>query len=486
MRLIKTFSLMALVALIASVIVMSPSPTFAQGIGTGYASAIRIQNLGSSAANCTLTAYNEDGTASAYKDVTVGPIAAGSSGYVYTPATSGQDGHTGTDFPSGSFGVVVSCDQQVSAVVTFGNTDKDDAFVGVSQNDASSTLLVPSAYNDFYGYETSYRIMNPTSSSQTVTIEYFEAGSTTAVDSETVTIAANGSAFVEQTDNTALQANTAYSGKVTGTGNLAVIAMVYQTSGKELYASSSFKAGSTGTLNAPVIMNNYYGYNTAMVIQNAGTAETDVEVTFTYNGGNKTLTYSTAGADLGGSASGGKLSPGASWSLNTFGTAIEAQGIPSGNDNGLMSAEVKSTDSQALLMIVNEAATNSRATSYEGKDSGASSVISPLIMKRYYNFNTSIVCKGIGATVSNYSANYQGTELNADGTVKDANSTVTESYTSGAIYPFNSTQLPDLWIGSATITSTEGSFVCIINSDQNELPTPVDHDYLGAFVGLTN
>lgn len=79
MNLVKhLLSLMALIALIASVVTLSPSPTHAQGIGTGYAAIIRIQNLGTQVANCTLTAYKEDGTASASQTVTIEYYAAGS------------------------------------------------------------------------------------------------------------------------------------------------------------------------------------------------------------------------------------------------------------------------------------------------------------------------------------------------------------------------------------------------------------------------
>lgn len=264
--------------------------------------------------------------------------------------------------------------------------------------------------------------------------------------------------------------------------------MMYQRSGKELYAHSAFTHGSTGTLYAPVIMNNYYGYNTAMMIQNAGDAETDVEVTFIYNGGRKTIRYSTVGEQLGGRATGSKLTPGATWGVSNFGTAIEARGIPSGNTDGLMSAEVRSSDGQPLVLVVTEAAANSRATSYEGQDTGAHTVIAPLVLKRYYNFNTSILCKGAGMPVTHFTVSFNGTELNADGSIKGARHLVKDFTvdSTGRIFPFNlpATELPDLWIGSATIESTEGDFICVVNFDQNEAQPVQNHDYLAAYVAL--
>jgi len=482
MRIFRFLSLLAMIAIVASVLMVRP--TQAQTLDTGYASAIRIQNLGTAAAKCTMTAYNEDGSASSFSSVSLPDIAINSAGYVYTPAKSTDGtagGYANKEFPSGSFAVTLSCDQSVSAVVNFSNhsaknftNSKGDAFVGVSQTDAASILYVPAAYKNYYTFYTAIRIQNPTSASQDVKIEYFKAGSTTAADSKTVTVNANGSTTVDQKDAT-LDKDTPYSAKITGSGNLAVISMIYGgPSQYELYALSSFKGGSTNAIKAPVIMKNYYGYDTATVIQNAGTAETDVDVT--YSSG-KTLKYSVDGV------AGKKLAAGASWTVVDY----QVKDLPSG-DKGLISSSIKSSDGQPLIVVVNESKggetgnnTTARATAFEGSDTGSKKLISPTVMKGYYGYNTSITCVPTsGSTVTTGKITYVGADLSGAAVNK-----TDDIPAGGAIYVPSSTNVPAGFIGAATITA-DNEILCVINSDQDGDVTGKAVDYLDAFNAIKN
>jgi len=476
MRILRNLVFLALVLILTSAVLINPGSSFAQQIGTGYVSAIRVQNLSSTtAAKCTIHAYDE--TSGTEKlNTALSDISPSAAGYVYTPATKGDTANGGLPsdtFPTGSFAVSIECDQDVSAVVTYSSDTQKmgDAFVGVKQTDLAKVLYISNAYNNYYGYYTSIRIQNPTTASQTVKVEYFGAGSSTAVASENITIPANGAKTVDQKGNTNLTANTFYSAKVTGTDNLAVLGLIYGgPSNIELYTLPAFKSGTTTAINAPVIMADYYGYTTATVIQNAGTAATDVKITYS-DGTVRQYTKDNNGA---GKGDGSKLAAGAAWAYTDYqDTALK--------QNTLYGSKIESVDGQPLIVTVNESKNGSikvaRAAAFPGSDVGAKTAIAPTVMRNYYNYNTSITCVGVGTSgITNGKIRYVGTNL--DNTKVDTTQTVG---TDGIIYTPNVSALKDGFIGAATITA-DNDFVCVVNSDQDANTSA--YDYLGAFNGI--
>jgi len=122
-----------------------------------------------------------------------------------------------------------------------------------------------------------------------------------------------------------------YSAVIEGTGSIAPIVNIYgrNSANNQLYSYNPFVSGSTKAY-APVIMNNYYGYNSALVIQNIDTTEADVTVTYTDG---TTANY--------------KIGAGAAESIYT-----PSSGVAAGNT--LYGATVESTNGKSIVVLVNE------------------------------------------------------------------------------------------------------------------------------------
>jgi hypothetical protein len=199
-------------------------------------------------------------------------------------------------------------------------------------------------------------------------------------------------------------------------------------------------------------MNAYYGYNTALVIQNLGTSPANVTITYG-TGATKTAT----------------IAPGAADSRYT-----PTEGLPTGL---LTSAKVECTNGQDIVVLVNESTNMNRAASYSGFAAGAKMVRAPIVMRRYYKFNTSVTCQNIGTAAATMTIAYGGI----------AGSNTSPSIAVNGSHMFlqpADTLLADGWIGSATITSAE-DIVCVVNEDMSEPPESTQvMDQLFAYNGI--
>lgn len=416
----------------------SPAP------GGPFSTAFRVQNLDASNATCVYVFYDAAGNA-AYTSAG-STIAPGDSLFVYTPSVSG--------LASGTYSGVVSCDKKVAAVVNFSDADSGASHNGI--NTPAMTWFAPSIYDNFYGFYSDVVVQNATNASISATIEYFAPGSSTAADSETKTIPAFASVAFEQEGRANLATNVAYSAKITGTGDVAAIVNIYGSSGTaaQLYSYNPFTAGAR-TVYAPVIMKAYYGYNTALTVQNIGTAATDVKVT--YGTGQTETKNITAGASA------------------VFYTPDSPLA-----DKTLTGATVQAVDvNGSIVALVNESTSTNRAASYDAFSVGSTAVSAPIVMKRYYGYNTSITCQNVGSAPTTMTIDYSG-----------AGTSTTASTAAGStaiFYQPNATEgLSDNYIGSAIITSDAGQpIVCVVNEDMNEgAQASQNMDQLFAYEGI--
>ncbi len=454
-------SLAVAAGLLASLAVAVPSAGAQTngGIPGGpFATAFRVQNLGTAAATCSYELYSDTGTR-AFSQAIPGTIAAGESVQIFTPSLTG--------LAAGTYAGVVSCDQEVAAVVNFSSTDparaggQADSYVG-STNPAS-TVFVPSAYNNYFNYYSTFRIQNTTATAQNVTVDYFAPGAATAADSQTVQIPANGAATVGQAGRANLRANTSYSARVRSTtgGALAVTVSIYGGAGtnvsNQVYAFSAFAGGATTFYN-PVIMRNYYGYNTATTIQNIGDQAAQVR-----------LTYSN------GEIRNNTIQPGSSWLVLDFNEATLQRNV-------LYSSRVESLNGEELIVTVNESTPGTnRASTYESQSTASRTQLAPITMKRYFGYNSSVTCQNVGTVATNVTIAYRGTAgstpVNASGRGYTIQPGATQLF-----YQPTEANLPDNFIGSATLTSTAADIVCVVNQDKNEgAPATQALDFLSAY-----
>lgn len=427
--------LMAALPLAASADVPAPEGPFD--------TAFRIQNLGANPANCSFKFYNASGVEQ-YDSGPLAPIPVGDSAYIYVPDTP---------VGSGQYAGVVECSEEVAAVVNYSDADSGASYSGVA--DPAATLYAPGIYDNYYSYYTNVVAQNAHGAAQDITVEIYEPGNSTPVKTQTASaVPMNGYATFEQEGLPELVDNQFYSAKIIGgDGPVAAIVNIYGRGSydDQLYSYNPFPAGSTEAY-APVIMNDFYGNNSALVIQNLGGI--NANVTITYSDGTIKNTV---------------IAPGAADSRYT-----PAEGVPVGQ---LLGAKVESTNSQPIVVLVNESNAYNRAASYSGFAAGTYTVRAPIVMKRYYKYNTSITCQNLGTAAATMTIEYAGIAGSTTSPSIPVNST-------HMFYQPAETSLSDGWIGSATITSAE-PIVCVVNEDMNEPPEGTQFmDMLYAYNGI--
>lgn len=426
--------LVILVSLMMTNVVSADSPA----PGGPFSTAFRVQNLETTVASCAYTLYDASGTnAYSISPTTVQP---GDSMFVYTPNLSG--------LASGTYSAVVTCDKNVAAVANWGDSDSGDSYSGVST--PGTTWYVPGVYDNYYNYYSNIIVQNTTASAVDIDVDIYSPGSSSPVTTQSATsVPAYSSVSFEQEGLGALSDNVPYSAVVTATGDVAAIVNIYGRSSvdNQLFSYNAFSSGNT-TFFAPVIMNNYYGYNTALVVQNIGSSTTHITVSY--------ATGETQAQDL------------AANSAATFYTP--ASGIPSGNGPGINSATVTSTSAgsgaQPIVVLVNESNSYNRAASYNGFPSGGTEVRAPALEKRYYNYNSSMTCQVVSGGPATMTIEYFGAGGTSLGTTTSPSKATGETY---VFYVPNESYIPDGWLGSAKVTST-ADIVCVVNQDMNESP----------------
>lgn len=412
--------------MVLSLLLIAASPMAPVEVPPGpsgtFGSAFTIQNLSGSIANCSYQFFNAAGT-TVYTSAGFS-IAAGGSSFTYVP-------NIGT-LASGQYSGVVSCDQQVSAVVNTGSTNSGGSYDAISNT--GTVWYAPNAFSNYYNFYTNFVVQNATASTVNITVEIINASGAVVATQTASNVPAFSYANFEQVGLAGLSTNVAYSAKITGTGAIAVESNIYGLGAAEnqLYSYSPFTSGSLVAY-APVVMNNYYGYNTAITVQNLGAGVANVTVTY---GTGATQTHDIASA-------------------SSYVFFTPSSGLPSGT---LTSAKIESN--QNIVALVNENNVYGRAASYTAFASGSTTVSVPIVMKRYYNYNTSVTCQNVGVAATNMTITYS-----------NAATTTLNSIPANGIALFY--QPTDVGVangfnGSASITSSGQPIVCITNEDQNE------------------
>jgi len=204
---------------------MSPSSSVPGPTGT-FGSAFTIQNMSAVIATCSYQFFDTLGVA-AYTSASF-TIPANGSNFTYVPNIAA--------LASGQYSGVVSCDQQVSAVVNSGSTNSGGSYGAVSST--GTTWYAPNAFNNYYNYYSNFVVQNATSSPVDVTLEVINASGAVVATQTATAVPAFAYVNFEQAGLAGLSANVAYSAKITGTGALAVESNIYGsgTTDNELYS----------------------------------------------------------------------------------------------------------------------------------------------------------------------------------------------------------------------------------------------------------
>lgn len=449
----KLFIVLALVILlsaIGSVSAQIPAP------GTGFQTAFNIQNLSSNQTTCAINFYSSAGVTPAFSIPSV-IIAGNDQADFYT----GNDAVFGGMSP-GQYSAVVSCDQEVAAVVNYSDGNSAASSAGLGDSAIGTSFFAPGIYDNYYNFYSNIVVQNTTGSSVNITVDILGAGGSVVKTYTANNVPAYASVAFDQTNDPDLNTNVPYSARITGTGNLAAVVNIYGLGNvdQQLYAYNPFAAGATEMF-APIIMNNYYGYNSALSVQNIDTTQT-ANVTVTYSNG------ATETANIG---------PGSAHVFLNFLTP----GLPAGNT--LYSAKVESTNAVPVVALVNQSNNYNRAASYIGFASGAGAINTPIVLRQYYGYESSITCQNLSPSANaSININYSG---------------VAGTTTLGPVAPNGTASIVQLydttlngvgnnWIGSAVITANQ-DVVCVVNQDIITGPgATTSQDVLQSYEGIGN
>lgn len=428
--------LVLLFVLLVALIGVMPVAAQVPGPGGPYNSAFTVQNLEDKDGNCQYALYDANGTAVLNSVPTA--IQANKSMFVYVGGLAVTDA---------MYSAVISCDMTVAAVSNYTGSGGAYAasYAGVSATQTATTVSLPGLYKNYYGYYTNVVVQNAGNASINVTLKIYNGA--TLVDSETKSVPANASVVFDQKARTALPESTIvpYSGVVEATGPVAAMVNVWNSAGQQ-FAYNGFTSGSSVAY-APVLMKKYYGFNTALTIQNVGDTPVDVTVTYS-NGATKTETILAR----------------ASWLLYT----PNEKSIP---NNWLGAAKIVATGGN-IVALINESDPNNRAASYTGFTSGGKKSNAPIVLKRYYGYSTSVTCQNLGTENTTITATYSNGVQETKSAPPGGTALFYQPNTPGLSNGFN---------GSAVFTASQ-DIVCVVNENQVENTTK--KDFLLTYEGI--
>jgi hypothetical protein len=427
------------VLVVVMALAFSALPAFAQVPTPNgpFTSGFTIQNLTGNPASCVFTFYNAAG-GTVYTSSSLS-ISANGSYFIYVGNIAG--------LASGQYSGVISCDQPVAAVANTTGPTSAAAYLGSASTSAAQMLFTPGLYKNYAGYYSNVVVQNTTSGSINASLAVFSGA--TQVFSVTKSIPANASiAFDQNAADFAGLPTGIYSGKIIATGASVGVVNIWNAQGQYFQYVPVASGGSQAY--TPVLMNNYYGFNTALTVQNLDAVNT-APVTVTYSNGHQTtFTIPASGSHL-------------------FYTPNE--GVPVGF---LGSAKVQSGGG-AIVALVNQSSNTNRADSYIGFVQGSNSANAPIVLKTYYQFSTSITCQNVGNAATTIKATYSNATFDQVLNVP-INGTA-------LFYQPNSVGLPAGFNGSAVISSSPAQpIVCVVN--QNQVSNPASQDWLLAYTPI--
>ncbi len=426
---------------------LSPALVSAAPSPTGpFESSLRLQNMGDAAANIKIIFYDAAGAeaatfeppAVAAKDVLV----------VLVP-----------DVPalaSGEYSVVVESDQPIAAATSFTSADSSAAYTGVDQG--ATSWFIPGLYDDYYSYFSNVYVQNTSSAAVNITLDIYAPGNPSPVWTNTKSnVPANTTVKWDQAGLAAMAQNVSYAGIVTATGDVAPIINIYGSGAfsQQLYSYNGFMSGGTSWY-TPVQMKDYYGWNTAIEIQNVSATNATVQVNYSTG---HTSTYT--------------ILPNSAETIYVPNT----DELPSGPE-GIFSAIIESNVD--IVVMVNESNAFNRAATYNGVATSSPKVFVPTIMNNVSNFVTSVTCQNMGNTSTMLEIDYFGEPGSKETRGPVPAGGVDIFYTPAS-------DLPNGYNGSAIVTSLDGTpIACIVNQNMEIEPYfSTSFDMLAAYNAIS-
>jgi len=434
-------------ALLATMAVGAAGGVSAQGLFPAYTSSVQVANLESTAANVTLAGYNSSDGSQA---PAINPLTIPANGSIAIFPLSVPNGFSGS--------LVISSDKKVAAISNIVTPSFSAGAAYVGRSVGGTKVLLPLLNKGNGGFNTWFSVQNAGSGDASVTINYSDNTSVGPI-----TIKEKASHVFYQATETHSAKN--FSGIVTS--NQPVVAAVIQEDGKILFAYTGF-ADTDATTNplVPLVNSNNGGYRTAIQVQNAGTAATDVTLTFTPLGGGAGCTEKHT------------ISPGSS---ANYAFAAFENGDPGSNCTPkakfVGSASVTAnTGNQPLVAIINQLKSGLNGEAYVSFNAAQATnkVVLPLIMDRNGGYFTGINVQNVGSAATTVNCTF-------------TNSTYTVSKTlqpNEALNDLQNNKIANKYVGGATCTAANATdkIVGVVN----ELGASTTGDQLLVYEGAAS
>jgi hypothetical protein len=362
-----------------------------------WESSINLQNLSGNNASVTIDFYNANGDLMPNSYTVDGGIAPNGAVSIFVPAQV-------AGLASGQYSAVVNSTEQVKATVNTASTNSPTApwtafgYEGADMTMSSSTLYFPGLYKDYFGFNSEIVVQNVGTENTTASIQLYNQRTGDAVGGAISLGAAlepNQSrtfSLTERSEVAGGNANGLYSAIVTSTGDVQVTGIANIWRSGDPNGTSSYNAMTEGsnTLYAPALYKNYYGFTSALTIQNISSANAVVTVDYP-TGPNETFTLEQYE------------------SKELFQPANAA--LPSGNADGVFSARVTTNGGSIVgLVSLGQATGNGKGelASYNVPGEASREVNIPNVLSDYYSYFTAVTVQNVCAAASDITITYAG------------------------------------------------------------------------------
>ncbi|MGQ9554598.1 MAG: DUF5719 family protein, partial [Anaerolineae bacterium] len=334
------------------------------------------------------------------------------------------------------------------------------AYNGIDAAAAAKKLYFPGTYNNYYSFYSELVLQNTEATQATVTLRFYGDAGTLVKEDSGNTIPANGTRVFALQDISGLPSgNTTgrFSVEVESTTNLVGVCNIWSATMYGEYSDYNAYTSGTTSAYAPSLLNNYYGFVSALTVQNVDTTDANITVTYS-NGVTETRT----------------LAPRTSVEYYQPNNAS----LPSGNTNGIFSAKVECTNGKNIVVLVNqEDKSKGLLASYNAPIQGSTVVNAPVVLKAFYGWFSAVTVQNVGTAPANITLTYSSGQTRTANNVP-ANGTYNFIQLAAA-----GDTLPDSSSVSARVEGTQ-PLVVVVNENSDDRYAATPGDYLLAYTAV--
>lgn len=453
-RLSRVMAIALVIGLLAALVPMvALAQTTTKAPGT-WVSSINIQNPtdpGGESANVTIDFYTAEGSLALSFPLS-SAIAAGGSRSIFVPAEV-------AGLADGQYSAVIRSNVRLLVVANSSSTAPSTAgaYNGIDELEAGTLLYFPGTYNDYYGFRSELVLQNTAATTANVTIRFYSS-SGAAAGTTPGTIPGNGSRVYALQDLGLPTGNAGiFSVQVESSAPLVGVCNIWSPTKYGEYSDYNAYTSGTTLAYAPSLLNQYYGYVSALTVQNIDTADATIKVTYS-NGVTETKTLAPR-------------------------TSIEYYqpnnpNLPSGNSAGIFSAKVESTNGRSIVVLVNQEDKNKGLlASYNAPTQAATTVNAPVVLKAFYGWFSAVTVQNVGAAPANITLTY------STGQTRTANNVPPNGTFNFIQLASAGDTLPDGSSVSAKVTADQ-PLVVTVNENSDDRYAQAPGDYLLAYTAI--